>query len=108
MKIKEKEKEILHQIRKIRNQRGYSQHYLALKLNIEQSSYQKIETGCSTLKINQFISILEILEIEILDFFDKCSFIKKHIAINTSLYSNEEILEKILFEMKNNNSSNRI
>ena len=60
---KEKEVVILNKIRSIRKSLGYSQEYLAFKLQINQSAYQKLENGKRKIKLIQFLSITEVLEI---------------------------------------------
>ncbi|MGL4630076.1 MAG: helix-turn-helix domain-containing protein [Leadbetterella sp.] len=55
------EQEILLKVRKIRNQKGYSQENMASSLGIEQSAYQKIESGKSSLKLYQLFVILDLL-----------------------------------------------
>jgi transcriptional regulator with XRE-family HTH domain len=62
-----KTKQIVSNIRKIREFRNYTQDYLAAKLQISQNAYSKIELGYSSVTINRLIEITEILEIELAD-----------------------------------------
>ena len=62
-----KTKQIVSNIRKIREFRNYTQDYLAAKLQISQNAYSKIELGYSSVTLNRLIEIAEILEIELAD-----------------------------------------
>lgn len=62
-----KTKEIVTNIRKIREFRNYTQDYLAAKLKISQNAYSKIELGYSSITLNRLVEIAEILEIELVD-----------------------------------------
>ena len=62
-----KTKEIVTNIRKVREFRNYTQDYLAAKLQISQNAYSKIELGYSSITLTRLIQIAEILQIEIVD-----------------------------------------
>ncbi|SFA41557.1 Helix-turn-helix [Pedobacter suwonensis] len=51
-------------IRRVREYRGYTQHYLADKLKITQNAYSKIELGYSELTVGRLFQIAEILNAE--------------------------------------------
>ena len=53
---------ILHNIRKTREQRSYTQEYLATQLGIDRKSYSNIENGASKLSIDRLLKIADILE----------------------------------------------
>lgn len=55
-------------IRKLRDNLGYSQEYVATKLGIAQNTYSKIETGQSPLTIDRAKKLAELFEVEP-DFF---------------------------------------
>jgi len=55
---------ILNKIRTLRHKNGYSQEYMAIKLKIRQSDYNKLENGKTELTINKIVAIAKILEIE--------------------------------------------
>jgi transcriptional regulator with XRE-family HTH domain len=55
-------------IRKLRDNLGYSQEYVAAKLGIAQNTYSKIETGQSPLTIERAKKLAELFEVEP-DFF---------------------------------------
>ena len=63
-----KTKEIISNIRKIREYRNYTQDYLAAKLRISQNAYSKIELGYSNITLNRLVEITQILEVELIDF----------------------------------------
>jgi transcriptional regulator with XRE-family HTH domain len=52
-------------IRAYRLIRNYSQEYLALKLDISQNAYSKIELGHTRVTIERLIRIAQILEVNI-------------------------------------------
>ena len=60
-------KRIISNIRNIRETKGYSQFYLATKLGISQNAYSKIELGYSSVTLDRFLKIAEILETDIID-----------------------------------------
>jgi len=45
--------------------RNYSQDYLALKLNISQNAYSKLELGYTRIKLNRLITIAEVLQVQL-------------------------------------------
>ncbi|QJD97110.1 helix-turn-helix transcriptional regulator [Mucilaginibacter robiniae] len=51
-------------IRKIREDKNYTQEYLAAKLKISQNAYSKIELGRNNITLNRLLCIAEILEID--------------------------------------------
>lgn len=73
---------ILTKLRLLRLERNYSQEYIASKLNISQSYYAKIESGKKELSVRSLFEILEILQMDSLDFH-----------VNTKEYY-EKLLEK--------------
>ena len=56
-----KTKEIVSNIRKIREFRNYTQDYLAAKLGISQNAYSKIELGYSIITLSRLANISDIL-----------------------------------------------
>jgi len=62
-----KTKEVVSNIRKIREFRNYTQDYLAAKLGISQNAYSKIELGYSNITLSRLIEISEILEVDLAD-----------------------------------------
>ncbi|WP_216857751.1 helix-turn-helix domain-containing protein [Pedobacter steynii] len=43
--------------------KGYSQEYMAFRLNISQNAYSKLERGETELTVRRFYEIIEILEV---------------------------------------------
>jgi transcriptional regulator with XRE-family HTH domain len=65
--IKNKIKTVAVNIRKIREFRNYTQEYLALKLNISQNAYSKIELGYTKITLERLFQIAQILDIDLLE-----------------------------------------
>lgn len=51
-------------IRKIRESRGYSQEYMAAKMEISQSVYCKIENGKQKLCVDRLMNLSKILDVK--------------------------------------------
>ena len=62
-----KTREVVANIRKIREFRNYTQDYLAAKLGISQNAYSKIELGYSNITLTRLIEISDILEVDLTD-----------------------------------------
>ena len=60
---------VLNTIRLIRLEKKLSQEYIASKLNFTQSYYAKMENGESDISARNLLLLLDILEIDPLDFF---------------------------------------
>lgn len=56
---------ISENIRKFRELRGFSQDYMAHKMNLSQSAYAKIEKENTKLTVDRLQSISEILEVDV-------------------------------------------
>ncbi len=56
-----------NKIRQLRNLKGYSQEYMSVKLDIEQSSYSRIETEQQKLTSEMLEKIAKILEVSVAD-----------------------------------------
>jgi transcriptional regulator with XRE-family HTH domain len=61
-KLNAKVKAIAAVIRKRREERNYTQEYLAYKLNISQNAYSKIELGYTKITVERLFQIAEVLE----------------------------------------------
>ncbi len=59
-----KSKLVADNIRKTRELRNYTQNYLAMKLNISQNAYSKIELGYSNITIQRLFHIADFLEVD--------------------------------------------
>lgn len=51
-------------IRRIRESKDYTQDYLAVKLNISQNAYSKIELGYTKITVERLFQIAQILEVD--------------------------------------------
>jgi transcriptional regulator with XRE-family HTH domain len=61
-KINLKIKAIAASIRNKREERNYTQEYLAYKLNISQNAYSKIELGYTKITVERLLQIAEVLD----------------------------------------------
>ena len=61
---------IIANIKTIRNQKEYSQDYLAAKLHITQNAYSKMELGKTQLSISTLYKIADILEVDVRQLLD--------------------------------------
>jgi transcriptional regulator with XRE-family HTH domain len=73
-----KTREVVSNIRKIREFRNYTQDYLAAKLGISQNAYSKIELGYSNITLNRLIEISEILEVDLIALIKHNSGVQTH------------------------------
>lgn len=55
----------IRNIKRLRLERNYTQDYLAMKLNISQNAYSKLELGQSKLSLERLLQISEVFEIDI-------------------------------------------
>jgi transcriptional regulator with XRE-family HTH domain len=60
---------ILKSIRLARIEKNHSQEFIATHLNLTQSYYAKIEGGNAKLTLDLLLQLLDILEIDCVDFF---------------------------------------
>jgi transcriptional regulator with XRE-family HTH domain len=60
---------ILTKVNQKRLEKNYSQQYMASRLKISQSYYNKIESGKKTITLQHILQIASILDIEITDLF---------------------------------------
>lgn len=57
--------DVSDKIRRLRNEKGYSQQYLALKLGISQNAYHKLEKGETKLSFERLQQLATVLEVSI-------------------------------------------
>lgn len=69
-KLNAKIKAIAAVIRKKRDEKKYTQEYLAYKLNISQNAYSKIELGYTKITVERLFQIAEVLEISATELLD--------------------------------------
>lgn len=60
-------KSVATNIRKIREYRNYTQEYLAVKLDISQNAYSKIELGYTKITLERLFQIAQILEVDVVE-----------------------------------------
>ncbi|TWR31099.1 helix-turn-helix transcriptional regulator [Mucilaginibacter pallidiroseus] len=66
----DKVKHITLNIRNIREEKNYSQEYMAMRMRISQNAYSKIELSNSKLTVSRLIEIATILDINICNLLD--------------------------------------
>lgn len=64
--IEDKIKHIALNIRRIREGKGYTQEYVALKLGISQNAYSKIELGYTKITLERLFYIAALIETDII------------------------------------------
>ncbi|MCC8424991.1 helix-turn-helix domain-containing protein [Mucilaginibacter sp. UR6-11] len=69
-KIASKIKAIAAVIRKKREQKNYTQEYLAYKLDISQNAYSKIELGYTKITVERLFQIADVLEVNPTELLD--------------------------------------
>jgi len=67
---KEQVTKIVGKIKELRKQKGYSNEAMAMDLDMSTSAYNKLERMESTLSLERFIKIREVLEAPYSDFFE--------------------------------------
>jgi transcriptional regulator with XRE-family HTH domain len=65
--LEKRVKTVAANIRKIREDKSYTQDYLAIKLAISQNAYSKIELGYTKITVERLFQIAQIFEVMPLD-----------------------------------------
>jgi transcriptional regulator with XRE-family HTH domain len=65
--LSNKIKAVAVNIRKIREHLNYTQEYLAMKLNISQNAYSKIELGYTKITLERLYQIAQVLEVDLIE-----------------------------------------
>lgn len=65
--VSNKIKAVAINIRKIREHLNYTQEYLAMKLNISQNAYSKIELGYTKITLERLYQIAHVLEVDLVE-----------------------------------------
>lgn len=87
--------DIAEQIKKIRKEKGLSQQDVADKLSMNRVQYNRIETGKSDPTINILQRIANVLDINVVEFFEaKNNGIKVH-TVNEPLLQKVRLLEEL-------------
>lgn len=61
----------IQNIKKIREDKGLSQEYMAMKLGISQSTYTKVERGEVNLYVDRLLKIIKIFDVGLAKIFDE-------------------------------------
>lgn len=83
-------------IRKVREQKGFSQEYVANQLNISQASYARLENEDTKVTVDRLFQIAQILETEIGDFFDESKLNIQSQVYNAETYGNGYIQNLVI------------
>ncbi|GIM52919.1 transcriptional regulator [Capnocytophaga cynodegmi] len=75
-------------IRKIREQKGFSQEYLANELNISQASYARLENQETKITIDRLLQIAKVLDTEITELFNDNKINIQSQTYNAEAYGN--------------------
>src|SRR5690606_4498531 len=78
-------------IRKIRESKGFSQDYMASVLNISQASYARLENEDTKVTVDRLYKIAEILDSNIIDFFDADRMVIQNQTNNEGAFGNEYV-----------------
>ena len=90
---------IVSNIKRIREQKGYSQEYMAVMLGMKQPSYSRIESSEASLSVEQLQKIADILETDISGFLDSTRLNIQNQTNNDGAYGNGYI-ENLYIENK--------
>jgi len=97
---------IVSKIRDIRKQKGYSNETMAMDLGMSTSAYNKMERMESSISLERFIQIIEVLDVPYSEFFDltvKSVYRQDlkdnsigHYEVQTLYQENREVYEKLI------------
>ena len=90
---------ICFNIKRIRNQKGYSQEFMATQLNISQASYTRMENQEIKLTVDRLQQIADILETDISAFLDSSKLTIQNQTNNEGSYANGYV-ENLYIENK--------
>lgn len=103
---KETVSKIVNKIRDIRKQKGYSNEAMAIDLGMSTSAYNKLERMESSVSLERFVQIVEVLNVPYSEFFDltvknvyKQDFNDNsigHYEVQTLHQENREVYEKLI------------
>ena len=100
-------------IKRIRDQKGYSQEFMASKLNISQASYARMESQEIKVSVDRLQKIADILETDVSVFLDSAKLTIQNQTNNEGAYGNgyignlyienKETLKQLIQTLKNEN-----
>lgn len=103
--------DIYSNIRKKREDKKYSQEYIASKLGMSQNAYSRIEQGLAKIYIDRLIQIAEVLETTVTDLIDTSpkqtvnitnnQTVNGNVTNNTSVEEMKAFYEKLIQEKEN-------
>lgn len=96
-------KKISQKLRNLREERGYSQEYIAENMGVSPSTVSRIETDCSTTKIEQLQAYCDILEVTLAELFacDANDSKKRKVSLSISLdVASKEDLNRVYEAIK--------
>ena len=98
-------------IKRIRDQKGYSQEFMASQLNISQASYARMESQEIKISIDRLQKIADILDLDISAFWDSTKLSIQNQTNNEGAYGNgyvenlyienKETLKKLIQTLEN-------
>ena len=91
--------DIIFNVKRLREQKGYSQEYMATKLEMTQASYSRLENQEANLSIDRLQKIADILETDISAFWDS-SKLTIHSQINNEGAYGNGYIENLHIENK--------
>jgi len=80
-------------IRTLRDLKGYSQEYIAGKLDIAQNTYSKLEADPSKLSVDTLEKIAAILEVSVNDLLSEEPMVLNFNGVNHGAQGNFEVIE---------------
>jgi len=102
-----------YKIKRIREQKGYSQEFMASQLDITQPTYARLESQETDLSINRLQKIAAILDTDILTFLDSSRISIQSQTNSEGAYGNgyvenlyienKEMLNKVIQTLENEN-----
>lgn len=85
---------IAEKLKHLREEKGYSQEYMATQLDLTPSAYGKIERGITELTVSKVTKIAQVFNISLSKLFDIDDSTSLNITTNNghqSLYTNSEV-----------------
>lgn len=86
-------------IKKIRENKGISQEYMAMELGISQSTYTKVERGEVNLYVDRLLKIAKILDIGLAKIFDE----NAANSFNVNTYDSSTNYNQVIENLYNDN-----
>ena len=91
-----------HQIRSIRESKGYSQEYMANMLQCSQSAYASLEAGKTSVRMERLFNVLEVLETDFETFMEikKENQPSSHVSESSENVEWKAAYDQLISEMK--------